>query len=58
MVKVDFLLTERVLYITYISHIYDGCFFFCYELGWPRSDSYITKKYEEELQRIQAWPDR
>jgi len=26
--------------------------------GWPRSDSYITKKYEEELQRIQAWPDR
>ena len=26
--------------------------------GWPRSDSYITKKYEEELVRLSQWPDR
>lgn len=26
--------------------------------GWPRSESYVAKKYEDELQRVQAWPDR
>ena len=26
--------------------------------GWPRSDSYITKKYEDELVRLSQWPDR
>ena len=26
--------------------------------GWPRSDAYVKKKYEELLQSHSEWPDR
>ncbi len=26
--------------------------------GWPRSDAYVTKKYEELVKEHQDWPDR
>lgn len=26
--------------------------------GWPRSDIYVTKKYEELKAMYEAWPDR
>jgi hypothetical protein len=26
--------------------------------GWPRSDSYVAKRYEQLLEEHKAWPDR